>query len=229
MSKHQLLTLRPNLDKRRRRCLGVPDLSAARWGEGSGRVRQRTGKIRGETAPPPSRPSHFDVADFSKFVTEQRIDIRKSNELSECVNDIKPDFVFHLAAQALVRQSYNDPIATYQTNALGTLNLLEALRLLEKKCAVVLITSDKCYDNLEWVWGYRETDIEVEVLGRKHVDIRRQSLPSFQVEGLLFDIRSENQVVGVMPPYRIVGHAVQVKRHFADILLLWRVAVERRY
>ena len=107
---------------------------------------------------PPSRPSHFDAADFSKFVTEQRIDIRKSNELSECVNDIKPDFVFHLAAQALVRQSYNDPVATYQTNALGTLNLLEALRLLKKKCAVVLITSDKCYNNLEWVWGYRETD-----------------------------------------------------------------------
>ena len=107
---------------------------------------------------PPSRPSHFDAADFSKFVTEQRIDIRKSNELSECVNDIKPDFVFHLAAQALVRQSYDDPVETYHTNALGTLNLLEALRLLKKKCAVVLITSDKCYNNLEWVWGYRETD-----------------------------------------------------------------------
>ena len=107
---------------------------------------------------PPSRPSHFDATDFSKFVTEQRIDIRKSNELSECVNDIKPDFVFHLAAQSLVRQSYDDPVETYHTNALGTLNLLEALRLLGKKCAVVLITSDKCYNNLEWVWGYRETD-----------------------------------------------------------------------
>ena len=107
---------------------------------------------------PPSQPSHFDAADFSKFVTEQHIDIRKSNELSECVNDIKPDFVFHLAAQALVRQSYDDPVATYQTNVMGTLNLLEALRSLEKKCTVVLITSDKCYNNVEWVWGYRETD-----------------------------------------------------------------------
>ena len=107
---------------------------------------------------PPSQPSHFDAAGFSKFVTEQRIDIRKSNELSECVNDIKPDFVFHLAAQTIVRQSYDDPVETYHTNALGTLNLLEALRLLGKKCAVVLIASDKCYNNLEWVWGYRETD-----------------------------------------------------------------------
>ena len=59
---------------------------------------------------PPSRPSHFDATDFSKFVTEQRIDIGKSNELSECVNDIKSDFVFHLAAQSLVRQSYDDPV-----------------------------------------------------------------------------------------------------------------------
>ena len=106
----------------------------------------------------PSQPSHYEVAGFSEFVTVQSIDIRESNKLSECVNDIKPDFVFHLAAQAIVRQSYDDPVATYQTNTIGTLNLLEALRLIKNKCTVVLITSDKCYSNLEWVWGYRETD-----------------------------------------------------------------------
>ena len=108
---------------------------------------------------PPSEPSHFDVGNFSKFVKGRCIDIRKSNHLSDCVNDIKPDFVFHLAAQALVKRSYEDPVETYHINALGTLNLLEALRLLKKKCSVVLITSDKCYNNLEWVWGYRETDL----------------------------------------------------------------------
>ena len=107
---------------------------------------------------PPSSPSHFDVAEFSNLVKDQRVDIRNSNELTECVNDIKPDFVFHLAAQALVRESYNDPVATYHTNVLGTLNLLEGLRTLEKPCTAVLITSDKCYDNVEWVWGYRESD-----------------------------------------------------------------------
>ena len=107
---------------------------------------------------PPSNPSHFQAGEFSKFVKERHIDIRKSNELSEYVNDIKPDFVFHLAAQSLVRLSYEDPVETYQTNALGTLNLLEALRFLKNKCSVVLITSDKCYNNLEWAWGYRETD-----------------------------------------------------------------------
>jgi len=107
---------------------------------------------------PPSIPSHFEAAELSKFVIDQRIDIKKSNELSDCVNDIKPDFVFHLAAQTTVRQSYDDPVDTYHTNVLGTLNLLEALRLLGKNCIVVLITSDKSYNNLEWVWGYRETD-----------------------------------------------------------------------
>ena len=107
---------------------------------------------------PPSIPSHYDVAGFSKIVNDQRIDIRTSDELVECINDIKPDFVFHLAAQALVRQSYENPLETYQTNTLGTLNLLEALRKLNNKCTAVLITSDKCYDNVEWVWGYREAD-----------------------------------------------------------------------
>ena len=107
---------------------------------------------------PPSIPSHFDVAELSEIVEDQRVDIRKSNELSECINDINPDFVFHLAAQALVRESYDDPVTTYQTNVLGTLNLLEGLRSLEKPCTAILITSDKCYDNIEWVWGYRETD-----------------------------------------------------------------------
>jgi CDP-glucose 4,6-dehydratase len=74
------------------------------------------------------------------------------------VREAQPDFVFHLAAQALVRRSYADPIETWQTNTFGTVNVLEALRELKKPCVAVLITSDKCYDNKEWVWGYRETD-----------------------------------------------------------------------
>jgi len=70
----------------------------------------------------------------------------------------QPDFVFHLAAQALVRLSYEKPLETMVTNAIGSANVLEALRSLDKKVAVVMITSDKAYDNVEWVWGYRETD-----------------------------------------------------------------------
>jgi len=106
----------------------------------------------------PSEPSHFEVAALKEFVVDNRIDIRDREALVSVLLDSQPDFVFHLAAQPLVRRSYAKPIETYQTNVLGTVNLLEALRLLKKPCVAVLITSDKCYDNMEWVWGYRETD-----------------------------------------------------------------------
>jgi CDP-glucose 4,6-dehydratase len=74
------------------------------------------------------------------------------------ISEIKPDFVFHLAAQPIVIRSYNDPVETMTTNIIGTVNILEGLRFLDNNCTAVFITSDKCYDNVEWVWGYRETD-----------------------------------------------------------------------
>jgi len=114
--------------------------------------------VVGVALEPPSQPSHFKVAGLSKIIEDNCVDIRDGDALKELVFQTQPDFVFHLAAQALVRLSYDEPVATYQINAMGTLNLLEALRPLGKKCTVVLITSDKCYNNVEWVWGYRETD-----------------------------------------------------------------------
>lgn len=107
---------------------------------------------------PPTTPSHFTEADMEQGMQDFRIDIRDSDSLKEVVLNARPDFVFHLAAQALVRRSHDDPVETWMTNLNGTLHVLEALRGLQKPCAVVLITSDKCYDNVEWVWGYRETD-----------------------------------------------------------------------
>ncbi len=103
-------------------------------------------------------PSHFAAAQLADGMTDLRIDIRDRLALESAIVAAQPDFVFHLAAQALVRQSYDDPIETWQTNVLGTLHVLEALRKLDKPCAAVIVTSDKCYDNVEWVWGYRETD-----------------------------------------------------------------------
>lgn len=105
-----------------------------------------------------TEPSHFSSAHLSDGITDLRIDIRDQVTLEKAVISAQPDFIFHLAAQALVRRSYDEPIQTYQTNVLGTLHLLEALRKLDKPCAAVIVTSDKCYDNVEWVWGYRETD-----------------------------------------------------------------------
>jgi CDP-glucose 4,6-dehydratase len=89
---------------------------------------------------------------------DNRVDIRESIKLKEIILASKPDYIFHLAAQALVRLSYESPLETIATNALGTANLLDALRFLNKPIVAVIISSDKVYDNAEWVWGYRETD-----------------------------------------------------------------------
>lgn len=115
-------------------------------------------RVVGIALDPPTEPSHFTVAHLAEDMVDLRIDIRSQREIEEVILAAQPDFVFHLAAQALVRHSYDDPLGTWQTNVLGTLHVLEALRKLDKPCAAVIVTSDKCYDNAEWVWGYRETD-----------------------------------------------------------------------
>ena len=86
------------------------------------------------------------------------VDITNYTILSDTIKDLNPEFVFHLAAKALVRKSYLEPLETLSTNALGTAHILEALRDLSHPVIAVLITSDKVYDNVEWVWGYRETE-----------------------------------------------------------------------
>lgn len=115
-------------------------------------------QVHGVSFGVPTQPSHFSAADLVTKIMDHRLDIRDCAAMKRLVHEVQPDFVFHLAAQALVRQSYNDPVETWQTNAMGTTHVLEALRGLSRPCVAVLITSDKCYDNVEWVWGYRETD-----------------------------------------------------------------------
>lgn len=106
----------------------------------------------------PTEPSHFNAAALAGLVQDHRADIRDGDAVRKLLRDAQPDFVFHLAAQSLVRRAHAEPVETWQVNAMGTVNVLEALRVLKKPCTAVLITSDKCYDNVEWVWGYRETD-----------------------------------------------------------------------
>lgn len=106
----------------------------------------------------PTHPSLFEVLGLEKRIRHVQGDIRDLPKIKQVVKDEKPDFVFHLAAQAIVSVSYADPCETITTNAVGTMNVLEALRELDTPCVAVLITSDKCYDNVEWIWGYRETD-----------------------------------------------------------------------
>lgn len=92
------------------------------------------------------------------FVQSTIADIRDSEDVERAIDTAAPDIVFHLAAQALVRESYRNPLETYQVNALGTANLLNALRAREGITAVVNVTTDKCYYNMEWIWPYRESD-----------------------------------------------------------------------
>ena len=115
-------------------------------------------KVVGISNELPSSPSMFDELGLAGKITDHREDIRDLARLKAIFLDEKPDFVFHLAAQAIVSKSYLDPIETFSTNVMGTANVLESLRFLDKKCTCVVITSDKCYDNVEWVWGYKETD-----------------------------------------------------------------------
>ena len=105
---------------------------------------------------PPTNPNHFDLL---KLDIQSNIgDIRDLETLKGVLGHFKPEIVFHLAAQPLVRLSYREPRETFETNVMGTINVLEACRQTESVRAIVNITSDKCYENKEWVWGYREND-----------------------------------------------------------------------
>ena len=121
-------------------------------------LKQLGANVSGISIDIPSEPSHFNAANLSNKINDYRLDIRDGDAIKNLIDEIQPDYIFHLAAQALVRPSYDNPLETISTNALGTANILDALRALKKKVVAVMITSDKAYDNAEWVWGYRESD-----------------------------------------------------------------------
>ncbi len=112
----------------------------------------------GYSLQPKTKPALFEQLGLARRMDHNIYDIRDPGVLQACVEACQPDIVFHLAAQPLVRRSYADPVHTYETNVMGTINLLEAVKHLKKPCAVVVITTDKCYENHEWIWGYREND-----------------------------------------------------------------------
>ena len=106
----------------------------------------------------PTDPSHFAAAGLEDAMTTHWLDVRDETAIPEAIASEAPDFVFHMAAQALVKASYDDPVGTYTTNMVGSANVLEGLRRLENSCTAVMITSDKCYENVETYYGYREDD-----------------------------------------------------------------------
>jgi len=116
-------------------------------------------KVIGVSKDLPTSPSHFEKLKLNKKIIDKRADIRNLKKLKVIFNKYKPDFFFHLAAQSLVKKSYQDPVETFTSNSIGTLNVLECLRSLKNKCISVIITSDKSYKNLEIKRGYHENDI----------------------------------------------------------------------
>ena len=115
-------------------------------------------EILGYSLPPDDRNKLFNSSKVPSNSTNIFGDIRDAEAVSEVVSKFKPEIVFHMAAQPLVLDGYRDPITTYETNVIGTLNILQACRAVGNCKAIVNVTTDKCYDNKEWVWGYRETD-----------------------------------------------------------------------
>jgi CDP-glucose 4,6-dehydratase len=115
-------------------------------------------KVIGVSDKVPTQPSMFEILDLKNQITHHFADINDAETIQGLVAKYKPDFLFHLAAQPIVSTSYSNPLQTIQTNVIGTANLLEALRLSNHRCTAVFITSDKCYENVEWTWGYREND-----------------------------------------------------------------------
>jgi len=106
----------------------------------------------------PTQPSLFEELELAKKTEHHFANICDGPRMKKIFTDTQPDFVFHLAAQPIVSVSYENPIETFQTNTMGTANILEALRMVSHPCNAVIITSDKSYDNVEWIWGYREQD-----------------------------------------------------------------------
>jgi CDP-glucose 4,6-dehydratase len=115
-------------------------------------------RVTGYALPTPTQPSFYESVAIGSLIEDVVADIRDLDAVKRCLSTSKPEVVFHLAAQSLVRRSYEDPLETYTTNVMGTANLLEAIRRVGGVRAVVIVTSDKCYENREWVWGYREND-----------------------------------------------------------------------
>jgi len=116
------------------------------------------GSVWGVSLTPPTHPNLHEVIKTDALDGEIQCDVRDLGALAAAVKQIRPQVVFHLAAQPIVRLSYSEPMETLHTNAVGTANLLESVRRAELPCTVIVITSDKCYENREWEFAYRETD-----------------------------------------------------------------------
>lgn len=149
--------------------------------------------VTGISIDPPTKPSLFEALSLQNKIQHYHQDVRNLERLKKIILEEKPDFLFHLAAQSIVSKSYENPIDTFSTNGMGTAHVLESLRHLENDCVAIMITSDKCYDNVEWVWGYKETD----ALGGKDVYSGSKSVAEMIFRSYYFSFFKNHQYVKI--------------------------------
>ncbi|MEM8963963.1 MAG: CDP-glucose 4,6-dehydratase [Acidobacteriota bacterium] len=121
-------------------------------------LRHLGAEVVGYALDPPSEPNLWRLLDLGDEITDLRGDIRNGARTARAIADAAPEIVLHFAAQSLVREGYKSPVDTYAINVMGTAHVLEAVRAVDSVRAVVVVTTDKCYDNREWVWPYRENE-----------------------------------------------------------------------
>jgi CDP-glucose 4,6-dehydratase len=168
-----------------------------------------------------SMPNHFRVTNLKKFINSEWIDIVDTKKTIKIIQKFNPDFIFHLAAQPLVYSSYVDPLNTIKTNSIGTLNVLESLRHIKKKVVTVFITSDKVYDNLEWIWGYREID----KLGGKDPYSGSKAMAELAIKSYtasFFNEKNNNKIIGVARAGNVIGGGDWAKNRIVpDCVKAW--------
>lgn len=177
-------------------------------------------RVVGVSRDVPTQPSMFEELGLDGRLKHIQADIRDLEVITSTIQSEEPDFIFHLAAQAIVSTSYKDPIDTFTTNVVGTMNILEAFRDKEFPCTIVLITSDKCYDNVEWVWGYKETD----ALGGKDIYSGSKGGAELVIKSYIhsFFSQSEELKIGIGRAGNVIGGGDWAKdRIVVDCMKAW--------
>lgn len=165
----------------------------------------------------PSMHTELGLADKIRHYIE---DVRDLEAMRRIIHEEAPDFIFHLAAQAIVSTSYKDPVETFSTNVIGTMNILEVLKDYKKSCIAVMITSDKCYDNVEWIWGYRETD----ALGGKDIYSGSKGAAELVIKSYYHSFFQKNHPVkiGIGRAGNVIGGGDWAKdRIIVDCMIAW--------
>lgn len=169
----------------------------------------------------PTKPSMFLELDLESKIKHYIGDVRDLPSIKSIILKEKPDFIFHLAAQAIVSISYSEPVETMTSNVIGTMNILEAIRSIDFPCVAILITSDKCYDNVEWVWGYRESD----AMGGKDIYSGSKGAAELVIKSYLnsFFMHPNSPVrIGIARAGNVIGGGDWAKdRIVVDCMLAW--------